>query len=35
VQKNAATGYLTILVSMPFDLAPFGWQRVRYNFAAL
>ena len=26
----AAHGYLAILVSMPFYLAPFGWQRARH-----
>jgi acetyl esterase/lipase len=26
----AAAGYLTIIVSMPFDLAPFGWGRAHH-----
>jgi len=26
----AAAGYLTVIVSMPFDLAPFGWQRGKH-----
>jgi len=26
----AAAGYLTVIVSMPFDLAPFGWQRAQF-----
>ncbi|MEI6127043.1 MAG: alpha/beta hydrolase [Pseudomonadota bacterium] len=26
----AAAGYLVVIVSMPFDLAPFGWKRAHY-----
>lgn len=26
----AAAGYLTVIVSMPFDLAPFGWWRANH-----
>jgi hypothetical protein len=30
LHEIAAQGYLAILVSMPFYLAPFGWQRARH-----